>query len=116
MKRTRFYVCPTCGGLLIATAEAACVCCGRRLAPLQPQVPQASHCITVERLEDELFLTSNHPMEKAHYIAFAAVLTGETLLLRRMYPEWDLQLRLPALARGQLLWYCTQHGLFMQAL
>ncbi|MDY3711900.1 MAG: hypothetical protein SO044_05755 [Agathobaculum sp.] len=56
-------------------------------------------------------------MTKAHHIAFVALLTGDTLLLRRLYPEWDMQTRLPAFARhGMLLWYCTQHGLFYQPL
>ena len=53
-------------------------------------------------------------MEKGHYISFVALLTGDSILLRKQYPEWDLQLRLPAFAHGKLLWYCTQHGLFYQ--
>lgn len=59
-------------------------------------------------------VTSDHPMSKDHYIRFLALLTGETLVLRRLYPEWDLQVRLPRVGHGRLLWFCTQHGLFQQ--
>lgn len=41
-----------------------------------------------------------------------ALAEGDTLVLCRQYPEWNLQARLPGFRRGTLLWYCTQHGLF----
>ena len=52
-------------------------------------------------------------MTKQHYISFVALLTGDSLLIRRQYPEWGLQLRMPAV-HGTLLWHCTEHGLFYQ--
>ena len=55
-------------------------------------------------------------MTKEHYVSFVALLTGDTLFLRRLYPEWDLQTRIPAFGHGILLWYCTKHGLFRQLL
>ena len=53
-------------------------------------------------------------MLREHYVPFAALVTPDALLLRRLYPEWDLQTRIPAVAHGKLLWYCTAHGLFYQ--
>ena len=35
-------------------------------------------------------------------------------VLRRLYPEWDLQTRLPRIGHGKLFWYCVQHGLHYQ--
>lgn len=113
MKHTQFYVCPDCGNIVTASAEAALSCCGRPLTTLEPQKAEKFHCLTIEPVENELFITSNHAMEKEHYIAFLALLQGDSVLLRRLYPEWDLQVRIPA-AHGRLLWYCTQHGLFYQ--
>ena len=72
-----------------------------------------AHRLTVEPVENELFITSGHVMEKEHHIAFLALLRGDSLQLRRLYPEWDMQARLPAV-HGRLLWYCTRHGLFYQ--
>ena len=68
----------------------------------------------MEMVENDLFITSGHPMDKDHYITFAALLTGDSLILRRQYPEWGLQVRIPAIGHGRLLWYCSRHGLFYQ--
>ena len=116
MKRLNFYFCPTCHNLVTAMADANVSCCGRTLKPLQPKEADDAHRLSAETVEDELFLTSNHPMTKAHHIAFVALLTGDTLMLRKQYPEWGLQTRLPKLRGATLLWYCTEHGLFAQRL
>jgi len=53
-------------------------------------------------------------MTKEHYISFVAFATGESIQMIKQYPEWELQLRIPARRHGMLLWYCTEHGLFTQ--
>ena len=55
-------------------------------------------------------------MTKAHHISFVAFASGDRVQLIRQYPEWDLQVRIPARGHGTLLWYCTEHGLFYQYL
>ena len=112
MKKLNFYVCPDCGNLITAATEVGVSCCGRTLLPLEPQKPEEP--LSVEKIDDSWFVSSPHPMTKDHYISFVALLTGDTLFLRRLYPEWDLQTRIPAFGHGILLWYCTQHGLFRQ--
>ncbi len=114
MKNTTYYVCPVCGGITMTTGEAELSCCGRRLAPLAAEKAAAGEGLTVERVEDEWFITSGHPMTKDHHIAFVALAAGDRVQLIRQYPEWDLSLRIPARGHGKLLWYCTQHGLFYQ--
>ena len=112
MKKLNFYVCPDCGNLITAATEAGVSCCGRTLLPLEPQKPEEP--LSVEKIDDSWFISSPHPMTKDHYVSFVALLTGDTLFLRRLYPEWDLQTRIPAFGHGILLWYCTKHGLFRQ--
>ncbi len=114
MKKLKFYVCPQCGNLLTATEEAAVSCCGKKLHALQPQ--KAEEKLTVEKIDGEYFITSAHEMTKTHYITFVALLTGDSFIMRRQYPEWDLQARIPQLGHGMLLWHCNQHGLFYQLL
>ncbi len=114
MKKLCFYVCPGCGNVLTAATEASVSCCGKRLKPLVPKQASEDERLQVELVENEFYITSGHPMEREHHIAFVALLTGDALHLRRQYPEWDLQARIPRLAHGRLLWYCTQHGLFEQ--
>ena len=116
MKKTKCFVCPTCGSITMTTGEAELACCGRKLSALEAQKATDAEKLTCERVEDEWFITSSHPMTKEHSIAFVAFATGERVQLVRTYPEWDLQVRFPARGRGTMLWYCTQHGLYYQYL
>lgn len=114
LKKLLFYRCPGCGNLLFSTDGAEVHCCGQTLAPLAPREPDEGHALRVEISDSEWFLTSPHEMRREHHISFAAFLTGDTLLVKKLYPEWDMQARLPFFAHGTLLWYCTEHGLFTQ--
>ena len=116
MKRTKFYVCPHCGNVLTASAEAQISCCGKNLPPLEAKKADDTHRLTVELIENEYYLTAAHPQTREHSLAFAALLTGDTVIIRRLYPEWDVQTRIPRLGHGQLYFYCTQDGLFVQNL
>ena len=116
MKKLKFYVCPSCGNVVTAMTDTAVSCCGKRLQALEPRKAADGEKLSVEHIENEYFITSDHEMTKEHYIAFVALLTGDRMLLCKQYPEWDLQTRLPGIAHGKLIWYCTQHGLFYQLL
>jgi len=114
MKKLKFYVCPGCGNLLTATADAAVSCCGKTLHPLIPQKAEESEKLSVEIIEDEFFISSDHEMSREHNINFVALLTGDALMLRKLYPEWDMQTRIPCFGHGMLVWHCSRHGLFYQ--
>jgi len=115
MQKIKFYICPSCGNLLTATDEAAIFCCGSALQEAIPQKADTEHMLLLEPCEDELFVTAKHPMRKDHYIAFAAFVTGDKIMLQKLYPEWDMQFRLHSRNKhGKLYSYCTQHGLFCQ--
>ena len=117
MKKLSFYVCPDCGNLVTAMTDTGITCCGKKLQPLQPKKAEENERLQVETIETDFYITTSHPMERGHYISFVALLTGDTLILRKQYPEWDLQARIPAIVRhGKLLWYCSQHGLFYQVI
>lgn len=112
MKSSVFYVCPVCGNLAVCTGETQIICCGRVVPPSVPQ--KASKRLEVANIEDEWFIHSDHPMRKDDYISFLAFLSGEELILRKMYPEWDFQCRLPMRGHGMLLWYSRKDGLQYQ--
>ncbi|MDO4371582.1 MAG: helix-turn-helix domain-containing protein, partial [Clostridia bacterium] len=97
MKKTKFYVCPVCGNILTSAADVQITCCGRSLAPLVPQKADAEDKLNVEIIEDEYYISSDHEMTRDHFVSFVALLTGDTLILRRLYPEWNLSARLPRL-------------------
>jgi len=114
MKKATYYVCPTCGSITMTMGAAKLSCCGRKLVALVPQKAADGEKLHLEKVEDEWFITTDHPMTKPHHIAFLAFAAGDRLQMIRQYPEWDLQVRIPARTHGTLLWYCTEHGLFYQ--
>lgn len=112
LERVRFYVCPMCGNILVSTGEASISCCGRRLSPLIPSADSAGHEILTEELDLDTFISLRHEMSKDHYLAFAAYVNNDRVLLNRLYPEQSAEVRLPGGKRGGSLYlYCTKHGL-----
>lgn len=112
MKKLQFYSCPDCGNIITAMTATSLSCCGRKLQPLQPKRATEHERLVVEKVEDDFYITTAHPMERGHYIAFVALLSGDSIMLRKQYPQWELQVRIPIFAHGRLLWYCNKHGLF----
>lgn len=87
---------------------------GKRLNVLAMAKAGPGHQLTVEEADGEYFISCGHEMAKTHFISFVAVLTGDTLLIKKLYPEWAMQARVPCAKGALLVWYCTQHGLFCQ--
>jgi len=116
MKKTRYFICPDCGNISLCTGNAEVFCCGRRLAALEMKKASSEEKLHAEIVEDEWFITGNHPMEKDNYISFVAFQTGDKVELIKQYPEWNLQLRLKKRGHGQLIWYSTSLGLRCQLL
>lgn len=116
LSRVRFYRCGQCGNLLFSTDGVLSRCCGRRLAALVPKAPDKDHMLDVTRDGEEWYITSSHPMEREHALTLLALVSGDTVLVRRLYPEWNVEVRLPYLPNASLLWCCTNHGLFWQRL
>jgi len=116
MKKTQYYICPECGNISLCTGNAEVSCCGRRLESLQMKKAAPGEILKVEIVEDEWFISSDHPMEKDNYILFVAFQTGEKVELVKQYPEWNLQLRLKKRGHGRLIWYAKDTGLLYQLL
>ena len=109
--RSKFYVCPLCGNILHATGNAMVSCCGIPLPPLEAEETNDAHAITIEKMEDEYFVTVNHEMTKEHYVSFIAHLTMDRLQLVKFYPEGNAETRFSLRGGGYLYLYCNKHGL-----
>ncbi|MBR5134312.1 MAG: helix-turn-helix domain-containing protein, partial [Clostridia bacterium] len=109
--RSKWYVCPICGNVLHATGEAVISCCGVSLSPLEAEEVDGEHAVTVERVEDELFVTVSHDMTKTHYISFIAHVTGDRMQFVKLYPEGNAETRFSLRGAGVLYLYCNRHGL-----
>ena len=114
MKKSKFYICESCGSITVSTGMAEISCCGRRLQSLELKKAPENQLLAVEQVEDEWFISSDHPMEKGNYISFVAFACGAKLEIHKQYPEWNLQLRIPRRGHGMLIWYAKDCGLMYQ--
>ncbi len=112
MLRSVFYVCPICGNVVVSTGEGSFSCCGATMLPQEAEEPDEPHAFKVALLEDDWYVTLDHPMTKQHYISFAAYVTTDGVCLKKLYPEQVVQPRFKVTGPGMLYLYCNQHGLF----
>ena len=111
MLRSKFYMCPVCGNIIHSSGESLVSCCGITLPPLEAEETDDSHTITVEKVEDEHFVTVHHPMTKQHFITFIAYVTGDRYQFVKLYPEGNAETRLNFRGRGYIYICCNKHGL-----
>ena len=109
--RSKFYVCPLCGNIMRTIGDAVISCCGITLPALEPEEIDEYHQIFIEKVEDEHFVTINHPMTKEHFISFIAYLTSDRVQFVKFYPEGNAETRLNFRGSGYLYIYCNKHGL-----
>ena len=112
MARGKFYVCPVCGNVIIATGETVVSCCGITLPPLEAEPADEEHAISKEIAEDEYFVSIDHPMTKEHYISFLAAVSDFGVQLVKLYPEGNAEARFKIDRVKTLYAYCNRHGLF----
>ena len=113
MKKSKFYVCPVCGNVIQATGEAVMICCGITLPPLEAEIPDSEHLISIEVVEDEYYVTVDHPMTKTHYISFLAAVSDQRIQLEKLYPEGASSTRFKIDGVQRIYAYCNRHGLFV---
>ena len=113
MKKSKFYVCPVCGNVIQATGEAVMICCGITLPPLEAEIPDSEHLISIEVVEDEYYVNVDHPMTKTHYISFLAAVSDQRIQLEKLYPEWASGTRFKIDGVQRIYAYCNRHGLFV---
>ena len=110
--RSKFYVCPVCGNVICSVGEAVISCCGVNLPPVEAEPADEEHDIRAELVEDEYYVTVDHPMTKAHYISFFAAVSDQGIRFVKLYPEGCAEARFK---RSRVKWlyaYCNRHGMF----
>lgn len=112
MLRSQFYVCPVCGNVIRTVGAALISCCGITLPPLSAEEADDAHCIRCETVEDEYYVTVDHPMTKEHYISFLAAVSDQGVQFVKMYPEGSAEARFKMGRVQLLLAYCNRHGLY----
>ena len=116
MLRMKFYVCPICGNVIQSTGEAVISCCGITLPALEAEPADERHRLSVERVEDEYYVTIDHEMSKTHYISFIAAVRDDGYEIKKLYPEWNAEARFKTGRTQRLFYYCNRHGLFQMSI
>ena len=114
MIRSKFYVCPLCGNVIHGMGEAVIYCHGIQLFPAEAEPADEEHRLSVERVEDEFFVSIDHEMTKNHYISFMAAVSPDRLQMVKLYPEGNAEARFKINGVRKLYAYCNRDGLFSQ--
>ena len=112
MLRGRLYVCPVCGNVIQAAGEAVVSCCGITLPPQEAEEADDEHRIRTEVVEDEYFVSLQHPMTKDHFISFLMAVSDQGIQFVKLYPEGNAEARFKINGVKTLYAYCNRHGLF----
>lgn len=110
--RGKFHVCPLCGNVIWSAGAGVFSCCGIQLPALETEEADDGHEISVEAVDNEWYVTLQHPMDKGHFISFAALVTADRVQLVKLYPEQNAEARFSMKRHGVLYVYCNRHGLF----
>lgn len=112
MLRSRFHVCPVCGNIVHSMGQSVIICHGVTLPPLEAEISDGAHKVKTEKVEDEYFVTVDHPMTREHYISFIAAVSCDRLQLVKLYPEGPAQARFKINMVEKIYFYCKKDGLF----
>lgn len=112
MARGKFYVCPICGNVIQTIGEAVVSCCGITLPPIEAEDADSDHLVHVEIVEDEYYVSVDHPMEKDHYISFLVAVSDQGTNFVKLYPEGSAEARFKINRVAKIYAYCNRHGLF----
>ena len=110
--RSKFYVCPVCENVISSIGEAVISCCGIFLPPIVAEKADKEHSINTEIIEDEYYVTVNHPMTKDHYISFLAAVSDSEIQFVKLYPEGSTEARFKLRRVKAIYAYCNRHGMF----
>ena len=70
------------------------------------------HRMNIEVVEDEYYVTLDHPMTKTHYISFMAAVSDRGVQLVKLYPEEGAEARFKLDRVERIYACCNRHGLF----
>ncbi len=111
MKKVHFYVCPVCGNIITSVGKGTFSCCGVTLPEAEAEKCDEEHCLNVQTIDNEYYVTMQHPMNKTHYISFIAYVTSDDCEIIKLYPEQDISLRFRKRGYGIMYAYCNRHGM-----
>lgn len=112
--------CSSCAAMVKVLKTCTCDnckirCCGEEMETLVSNSVDASfekHIPQIERVEDEIFVKVNHPMEKEHYIEWITQVNDNKEECIYLYPEGPAEVRFKYIPNATIYAYCNKHGLW----
>ena len=111
MMKSNFSVCPICGNIIHTIGESVNSCCGINLPILEVEPENEKHTINCELIENEYYISIDHPMNKEHFISFIAYITNDRCEIVKLYPEQNAETRFFNRGQGIIYAYCNKDGL-----
>ena len=110
MLKSKFYVCPICGNVIISTGKVSMTCCGINLVPEESETIEG--IVKVSRDEIEVDILS--PMMKDNYVLFIAYVTNDKIDFIKMYPEGESKMIFLKRGHGIIYYYDIRKGLYCE--
>jgi len=110
MAKAKIYVCPICGNIVFSAGDVVVSCCGLTLPALEAE--EQIEGLSIEPVEDEYYVSLDHPMEKDHNISFMAAVSSDRIELVKLYPEGEAAARFKRRPIDNFYFYCNKHSLF----
>lgn len=112
--------CKSCGAIVNVLEDCHCdhcgiQCCGEDMQVLVPNSVDAAvekHVPNYEKVEDEIFVTVNHVMEKEHFIEWICLVSDSKEYMVKLSPEQNATCRFPYLPGSTIYAYCNKHSLW----
>lgn len=108
MQKALFFVCPDCGNVIFSLQDADTSCCGK---PMIPLIASENDGLDISVSDGEIYVTSSAAMSRNEYISFIALVSNDTLIFKKLYPEWSVDVHFPPIRRGTFYWFVSGKGL-----
>ncbi|MDE5586884.1 MAG: hypothetical protein K2I72_00765 [Bacilli bacterium] len=108
----KFYVCPICGNVVVATEENMVTCCGEKLNGQEVKSAEGKHRLLVEEKENQIHLTSEHGMTKEHHLNFIAYGKENQYVIVKLSKEVPVDVTLEKQENAEIIFGCNQHGVW----
>lgn len=107
--------CLKCGNIVRVKNNSKIMCCDNEMIDIKPNTEECAiekHLPVYEKVEDEIYVTVNHVMEKEHYIEWIMLVSDNKEYVVKLYPEQEAQARFPYIQGSTIYAYCNKHGLW----
>lgn len=109
-----FFVCPECGAVTVSENRQT-YCCGKELKALEAIAASDDEKLDVCSDDGQLLITSHFPQSRDDYISFVCMVCDQRYELVRLFPEWEVNVRMTKYGKGRakLFFYRTGSGKLM---